>query len=133
MDQSLADRLGIRPGQIVQEIGWDEDSDDELRAAVKERTGSELTDEDSEDVADVVLLWWREGDGDLVDALSDAQAVLADGGTIWLLTPKPGRDGHVEAGDIGEDVTTAGLAHGSSVAVAENWSATRLTGPRDRR
>ena len=42
--------------------------------------GVELVDEDyDEDVVDVVLMWWRDGDGDLVDALVDALTPLADG------------------------------------------------------
>ena len=37
---------------------------------------------------DAVLLWWREDDGDLTDALVDAITLLADDGVIWLLTPE---------------------------------------------
>ena len=40
-----------------------------------------------------MLLWWRDGDGDLVDTLVDALGPLADNGVVWLLTPKAGRDG----------------------------------------
>ena len=69
-----------------------------------------------DDVVDVVLLWWRDGDGDLVDALVDALTPLADGGYIWLLTPKAGRDGHVEPSEIGEAAPTAGLSQTSSVS-----------------
>lgn len=32
---------------------------------------------------------------------------LADTGVIWLLTPKAGRDGHVEPSDISESTPTA--------------------------
>ena len=35
-----------------------------------------MVDEDTDEVADVVLLWWREDDGDLFDALTDAIASL---------------------------------------------------------
>ncbi|MEI7546246.1 MAG: DUF3052 family protein, partial [Mycobacteriaceae bacterium] len=59
--RSSAQRLGIQHDQIVQELGWDEDSDDDLRADVEEACGSELLDEDADEVIDVVLLWWREG------------------------------------------------------------------------
>ena len=55
---------------VVQEIGWDEDVDDDVRAAIEEQIGGDLLDEDADEVVDVVLLWWREDDGDLVDALS---------------------------------------------------------------
>ena len=30
-ERGLAERLGLKPGQVVQEVGWDEDSDDALR------------------------------------------------------------------------------------------------------
>jgi hypothetical protein len=126
----VADRLGIEPGMVVQEIGWDEDVDDGVRAAIEEQVGSDLLDEDADDVVDVVLMWWREEDGDLVDALMDAISPLAEHGVIWILTPKTGRDGHVEPSDIAEAVPTAGLAQTSSVSVGSDWSATRLVSPK---
>ena len=64
--------------------------------------------DDFQEVADVVVLWWREDDGDLVDALVDAISGIAAGGVVWVLTPKAGRDGHVEPSDIGEAASTAG-------------------------
>ncbi|WP_084963852.1 DUF3052 domain-containing protein [Thermoactinospora rubra] len=132
-ERGLAERLGLKPGQVVQEIGWDEDVDEELRASIEDLTGNELLDEDTDDVVDVVLLWWRDGDGDLFDALSDAMRGLAEGGQIWLLTPKAGRDGHVEPSDIGEDAATAGLSQTSSISAAPDWSGTRLVAPKGRR
>jgi hypothetical protein len=133
-ERGLAERLGLKPGQVVQEIGWDEDVDDELRESIENLTGNELLDEETDDVVDVVLLWWRDGDGDLFDVLSgDAMRALAEGGQIWLLTPKAGRDGHVEPSDIGEDATTAGLSQTSSISAAPDWSGTRLVAPKGRR
>ena len=67
-----AARLGFQPEQVVQEIGYDDDVDQELREAIEEVIGSELVDEDYDDVADAVVLWFREEDGDLTDALVDA-------------------------------------------------------------
>ena len=133
VERSLAGRLGLSYGQIVQEIGYDDDCDDALRDSVAAVTGSELVDEEYDDVVDAVLLWWRDGDGDLVDALVDALTTLADGGTIWLLTPKAGRDGHVEPSDIGEAAPTAGLAQTSTVSAAPDWSGTRLVTPKSAR
>ena len=126
----VAERLGIEPGMVVQELGWDEDVDDGLRAAVEEQIGSDLLDEDADEVVDVVLMWYREDDGDLVDALMDAMGPLADNGVIWVLTPKTGRDGHVEPSEIAEAVPTAGLAQTSNVSVGNDWSATRLVSPK---
>jgi hypothetical protein len=126
----VAERLGIEPGNVVQEIGWDEDVDDEMRADIEDRIGSDLLDEDASEIVDVVLLWWREDDGDLVDALMDAMGPLADNGVIWVLTPKTGRDGHVEPSEISEAVPTAGLSQTSNVSVGPDWSATRLVSPK---
>ncbi|MGM1059291.1 DUF3052 domain-containing protein [Saccharothrix sp. Mg75] len=126
----VADRLGIEPGTVVQEIGWDEDVDDDLRAAVEERVGSDLLDEEADEVVDVVLLWWRESDGDLADALINATTPLADEGLIWVLTPKTGRSGHVEPSDIAEAASTAGLAQTSNINLSGDWSATRLVTPK---
>ena len=126
----LVDKLGIAPGSVVQEIGWDDDCDDELRDLIVARTGSELVDEDYDDVVDVVLLWWRDGDGDLVDALVDALAPLADNGVIWLLTPKAGRTDHVEPSDISEAAPTAGLQQTSSISAGRDWNGARLVAPK---
>jgi hypothetical protein len=128
--RGLADRLGIQAGQVVQEIGYDEDADEELRSAIVERCGSELLDEESDEVVDVVLLWWREVDGDLVDALMDAIVPLAESGVVWLLTPKNGRDGYVEPSEISESAPTAGLAQTSTLSAAKDWTGTRLVSPK---
>lgn len=128
--RSLATRLGLREGHVVLEMGYDADCDDELRAAVVAATGNELVDEDYDDVVDAVLLWWRDDDGDLVDALVDSLTVLASGGFIWVLTPKAGRAGHVEPSDIGEAAPTAGLSQTSSISAAPDWSGTRLVAPK---
>jgi hypothetical protein len=128
--RGIAARLGLQSGHVVQEIGYDDDCDDELRVAIVGVTGTELVDLDYDDVVDTVLLWWREGDGDLVDALVDALTPLADGGYIWLLTPKAGRDGHVEPSDISEAAPTAGLSQTSSISAAREWSGARLVAPK---
>ena len=128
-----AERLGIKPGQVVQEIGYDDDCDEELRDAIGAVENVELVDEEYDDVVDVVLLWWRDEDGDLVDSLVDAVSPLTDGGYIWLLTPKAGRPGHVEPSDIGEAAPTAGLSQTSSISAARDWSGSRLVAPRARR
>ena len=131
--RDLAERLGIKPGLVVQEIGYDDDCDEDLRESVSGADGVELVDEDYDGVVDVVLLWWRDGDGDLGDALVDALTPLAAGGHIWLLTPKAGRDGHVEPSDIGEAAPAAGLSQTSSVSACRDWSGSRLVAPKARR
>jgi hypothetical protein len=129
----LVGRLGLKAGQVVQELGFDDDCDDSLRAAVSAVTGTEIVTEDYDDVVDVVLLWWRDDDGDLVDALVDSLISLDDGGVVWLLTPKAGRPGHVEPGDIGDAAPTAGLHPTSSISAAADWSGTRLVARRSSR
>jgi hypothetical protein len=128
-----AGRLGLAQGQVVLEIGHDSDCDEGLRADIVALTERALVDDSYDDVVDVVLLWWRDGDGDLVDDLVDALTFLAAGGVVWVLTPKAGRDGHVEPSDIGEAAPTAGLSQTSSVSAAADWSGTRLMAPRSSR
>jgi hypothetical protein len=131
--RDLAERLGIKPGHVVQEIGYDDDCDEQLREGVEEIDNVEFVDEDYDDVVDGVLLWWRDGDGDLVDALVDAKTPLADGGYVVLLTPKTGRSGYVEPSEIGEAAPTAGLSQTSTISAGRNWSGTRLVAPKARR
>lgn len=123
---SVAERLGIKPDMVVQEIGWDEDVDDGLRQAVEETIGDDLLDEDADEVIDVVLLWWRADDGDLGDALVDARGPLDESGVIWVLTPKTGRSGHVEPSEIAEAVPTVGLTQTSTVNLGQEWTGVRL-------
>lgn len=130
---SMASRLGIAEGQIVLEIGHDSDCDEALRQEIAAASGSPLLLGDTDEVVDVALLWWREDDGDLVDALVDALTYLAGGGVIWVFTPKAGRDGHVEPSDLQEAAPTAGLSQTSSFAVAKDWTATKLVAPKSRR
>jgi hypothetical protein len=132
-DQTSATRLGFKAGQVVQEFGYDDDVDDDLRAAIENVTGNELVDEEHVEVVDAVVLWWRDGDGDLVDALVDGLTSLDDGGVIWLLTPKSGRSGHVEPSDIEESAPTAGLHATSSISACRDWSGTRLARPKSGR
>ncbi len=123
-----AERLGLKPGMVIMEIGYDEDVDEQLRELIEQQTGEELVGEDSDEVVDVVLLWYREDDGDLTDTLVDAISPLADNGFIWLLTPKRGRDGYVEPSDIAEAASIAGLSQTSISTVGQGWSAARLVG-----
>jgi hypothetical protein len=130
---SSATKLGFTAGQVIQEFGYDADVDDALRFAIEDVTTTELEDEDYADVADAVIIWWREDDGDLVDTVVDALTNLGDAGFIVLLTPKAGRDGHVEASDIEEAAVTAGLHTSGTVNACEDWTATRLVAPKSAR
>ncbi len=130
---SPAARLGFKPEMVVQELGWDDDVDDELRREIEDLLGAEMVDGDVGDVVDGVVLWWRDGDGDLPDALVDSLTDLAEGGTIWLLTPKVGRPGHVDPSDIHEAAPVAGLSTTSTQTACADWAATKLVSPRSSR
>jgi hypothetical protein len=123
-----AERLGLKPGMIVMESGYDDDVDEELRDEIAARIGDDMVDEDTDEVVDVALLWYREGDGDLADILVDSIAPLADDGYIWLLTPKRGRDNYVEPSDIAEAASIAGLSQTSIATIGHEWAAARLVG-----
>ena len=131
-DVHLGERMGLGPGMTVQELGWDEDVDDELRVQLENAIDADLVDGDHGDVVDAVVLWWRADDGDLVDALVDSLTDLVGGGAIWLLTPKIGRPGAVEASEITEAAPIAGLATTTTVPVSSDWTATRLVTPKNR-
>ena len=128
---NYARKLGIQSNQVVQELGWDEDTDDEIRFDIEDACGTELLDEDAEDAVDVVLLWWRDDDGDLVDRLMDAIVPLADDGVIWVVTPKTGKPGHVMPAEIAESAPTAGLMQTSSANLGD-WIASRLVQPKSK-
>ena len=59
-------RLGINAGDLILEIGEDSDCDQELRKEIFATSGNQPVGDDDGEVVDVVLLWWREEDGDLV-------------------------------------------------------------------
>ena len=119
-------RLGFTAGQVIQELYYDDDADDTVRSGIEAVTGTELVDEDYDDVTDGAIIWFREDDGDLTDALVDATSALEDNGPIWVFTPKAGRPGHVSHSDIEEAATTSGLHAMTTFAIGADWSATRL-------
>lgn len=106
--------LSVTQGQLIQELGWDEDCDSSISEALEEAIGEPLLEEDTDEIVDAVLLWWREEDGDLVDGLVDASRCLSDEGRIWLLTPAAGAPGTIEAGVINESAQLAGMVQTKS-------------------
>ncbi|TRW46868.1 DUF3052 domain-containing protein [Georgenia yuyongxinii] len=123
-------RFGFTTGQVIQEFGYDDDVDPSVREKIETVTGTELVDEEYGDVCDGTLIWWREDDAehdDLTDLLVEAQSNLEDGGgLIWVLTPKPGRQGHVRPADVEEAARTAGMHATSAATVADEWSGIRI-------
>ena len=122
-------KLGLTEGLVVQELGWDEDVDEDVRLRFEAACDAELVEEAVE-AADAVLLWWRDGDGDLVDGLVDALTDLTESGYIWLMTPKVGRDGFVDATELAEGAVTAGLSMTNSAAISSDWAANKLVRPK---
>jgi hypothetical protein len=125
-------KLGLTSGQVVQELGWDEDADEDVRIMVEDAIDSELFEEVME-AAEVVLMWWRDSDGDLADGLVDALTDLAEDGYIWLLTPKVGREGFVDPTDVAEAAVSAGLSVTIGVSVSSEWAANKLVRPKNAR
>lgn len=121
--------LGLRPGLVVQELGWDSDVDESLRTEVMDAVDGDMVEE-TDDAVDVVVLWWRSDDGDVVDGLFDALRDLSSSGVMWLLTPKVGRPGHVPQADLQEGAVTAGLALTSAASVSKTWSCHKLVRPK---
>ncbi|KGA13307.1 hypothetical protein GM50_22640 [freshwater metagenome] len=119
-------RMGFAAGELILEVGYGQDCDDVLRSEIVAITGTQLLEGETTEVVDAVILWWRDGDGDLVDELMDALTYLTETGPIWVLTPKLGRDGHVESSDIQDAAPIAGLSQTSTIALAQDWAGTRL-------
>ena len=118
--------MGFAKDDLVLEVGFDSDCDSTIRDQIMAITGTDFLEGSTTEVVDAVLLWWRDGDGDLVDELMDGLTYLSETGPIWILTPKAGRDGHVEPSDIQDAAPIAGLSQTSTIALAGDWSATRL-------
>ncbi|MDO5094147.1 MAG: DUF3052 domain-containing protein [Propionibacteriaceae bacterium] len=121
--------LGLETGMVVQELGWDEDTDQDLRDDIMDAIDADMV-EDAIEAVDAVVLWWRQDDGDVVDGLVDAMTDLTNTGFIWLFTPKVGRTGYISPSDLAEGATTAGLSLTSSANVCADWQAHKLVRPR---
>lgn len=127
--------LGFAPGQVVQELYFDDDVEPAVAEAVRGATGLDMVDYDYQDVVDGVVLWWRADDADhddLADVLLEAAANLDEpGGAIWVLSPKPGRNNYVAPQDIAASAKIAALKTTSAISVGPDWAGMRLlAGPR---
>ncbi|GAA4885671.1 DUF3052 family protein [Serinicoccus chungangensis] len=120
-------KLGLRQGQIVVEYGYDEDVEEAVREAAAAVSGAPLEADDYDGVVDVVLLWWRDGEGDLADELMDALTTMEEGGCIVLLTPGAGREDRVPAADVQDACTTCSMTASGAVNLGE-WLGQRLVG-----
>lgn len=129
---TYAARFGLADGDVVQEIGWDEDADSDISEAIEDAIGAALLDEDSDEICDAILLWHRDEDGDLVDSLVDAIRNLGEGGRIWLMTPGAGSPGVVAPGEISESAQLAGLVQTKADRFGA-WQGSLLSAPHGRK
>lgn len=129
--------FGFSTGSIVQEFGYDDDVDFDIRDVIESATGEELVDEDFEDVADGAIAWWRDDDGDaddLADLLLDVKANLdSEDAVMWVLVPAQRQPGYVTADVIADAAETAGLMASTTHAASSSWTAVRLTSTGARR
>ncbi|ALT34184.1 MULTISPECIES: DUF3052 domain-containing protein [Cutibacterium] len=123
------DKLGFEAGQVVQELGWDDDVDEDLRQEVMDIIDGDMI-EDSIDAVDIVWLWLRADDGDVADGLVDAMRDLSDDGFIVLVTPKVGRPGTIDPADLSDGTDTAGMVLTTSYDVSKDWQAHKIVRPR---
>lgn len=130
---SLDSRFGFKAGQVIQEFGYDDDVDFDFRSAVEAVSGESLEGEEYNYVSDAALVWWRDDDGDstdLTDIITDSMVTLDDGGAVWVLIPKTGREGHVPPAEVEEAAATAGMNTTSNLDPGGDWLAFRLTSRR---
>jgi len=132
VDAAGVHQLGLKPGMVVEELGWDEDVDEGFRQAVMEAIDADLVEESQESV-DAVILWLREDDGDVIDLLIDALTDLGPAGFLWVLAPRIGRPGHVPQSALNEGAVAAGLALTTSATVSKTWSAHKIVRPKGNR
>lgn len=122
-------KLGLASGMSVQELGWDEGVDEDVRDQIMDHIEADFV-YDAVEAVDVVLLWWRDEDGDLIDGLVDSLRDLSSSGWIWLVTPKVGKPGFVDPADLAEGAIAAGLALTGAVEVSPDWQAHKLVRPK---
>jgi hypothetical protein len=74
--------MGLAKDDLVLEVGHDSDCDSTLRDQIMSITGTTFLEGSTNEVVDAVIIWWRDGDGDLVDELMDALTYLVENGAI---------------------------------------------------
>lgn len=132
MAAALAENpFGFKKGDVIQEFGYDDDVDFDLRDALVAVVQTELEDEDYRGIADGILAWWRNDDGD-VDDLSDylmdcAESFTQGAGMIWLMVPESRSEFAVSASDVDEAAKAAGQSVTTLKYLSDEWTAFCLT------
>lgn len=116
-------RLRVRVGQRVCRLGAGPDIDEVVDRAIAVAAGGPLVDGDCVG-ADVAVVWFRRGDGDLDTLL----ARLADTVTelVWLFTPAAGQPGHLGDEHILAAARRAEMFAEPGVMARPRWTGTRL-------
>ena len=56
-DKDFADRMGVTKGNIILELGWDDDCDSAVSESLEDVIGEPLLDDpDTDEIVDVVVL-----------------------------------------------------------------------------
>ena len=121
--------MGFKEEQVIQEFGWDEDVDENLRQAIMDQIDDDLADEDFTGMSDGALIWWRDDDGnadDLSDLLMDAMGNMDEGGRIWVLSPIASDPQAVDPRLIEEAAKTAGMNPTTSEVGSPQWAGTQI-------
>ena len=121
--------MGFKQEQVIQEFGWDEDVDENLRQAIMDQIDDDLADEDFTGMSDGALIWWRDDDGnadDLSDLLMDAMGNMDEGGRIWVLSPIASDPQAVDPRLIEEAAKTAGMNPTTPEVVSPQWAGTQI-------
>ena len=121
--------MGFKEEQVIQEFGWDEDVDENLRQAIMDQIDDDLADEDFTGMSDGALIWWRDDDGnavDLSDLRMDAMGNMDEGGRIWVLSPIASDPQAVDPRLIEEAAKTAGMNPTTSEVVSPQWAGTQI-------
>ncbi|VEI12557.1 DUF3052 family protein [Trueperella bialowiezensis] len=130
MSRATGKEFDFKSGQLIQEFGYDDDVDMELRSTIEDITGEQLEDEDYRGSSDGVIAWWRSDDGDqddLADLLVDCCAGLADDtAQILLMVPDPSQDYSVSMQDVDEAARTAGLMVTTTRYLPSGWTAFQI-------
>ena len=127
--ETLAYRLGFEADLVVRELGLADDADQGLRTSITSAIGADMVDTSYDEEVDAVVLWLREGDGDLLATLVDASAGLAPSSLVLVLTPTAGHPGYIERSDMFEISETASHSITNPTAIGTRWSAWRMVTP----
>ncbi|NHU49659.1 DUF3052 family protein [Rhodococcus sp. A14] len=121
-----ARELSLAFGMVVQELGWGVDVDEEFRRIASGVAGTRPVGENHRGRVDVVPLWWRTGDGNLVGALRGVTPHAADGTVPLAVDPETGSAGAPATREIDEAADHIGF-HGVTPIELRRWIGVRLT------